>query len=108
MLLKTQAAREVAQFLAHHPTPEQIIAFHPSPEVAARAYDLIQNDREGSLTERERQDLESYAVIEYLMELVKLEAHRQLWHRHFHLNSARIEGITASGRATAAILHLND
>ena len=31
MLLKTQAATEIAQFLAHHPTPEQIVAFHPSP-----------------------------------------------------------------------------
>lgn len=78
MLLKTQAAAEVAQFLAYHPTPEQIIAFHPSPEVAARAYGLIHHDRDGSLTEDERRELDSYTVIEYLMELVKLEARRQL------------------------------
>ena len=78
MLLKTQAATEVAQFLAYHPTPEQIVAFHPSPEVAERAYELIHTDREGSLTEEERKELESYLVIEYLMELVKLEAQRQL------------------------------
>jgi hypothetical protein len=32
----------------------------------------------------------------------------QRWHRHFRLNSARIEGRTASGRATAVLLHLND
>ena len=78
MLLKTQAATEVAQFLAHHPTPEQIVAFHPSAEVAERAYELIQVEREGALTEEERQELESYVVIEYLMELVKLETQRQL------------------------------
>ena len=78
MLLKTQAATEVAQFLAHHPTPEQIVAFHPSAEVAERAYELIQVEREGALSEEERQELESYVVIEYLMELVKLEAQRQL------------------------------
>jgi hypothetical protein len=78
MLLKTQAATELAQFLANHPTPEQIVAFHPSSEVAERAYELIQTEREGSLTEEERQELESYLVIEYLMELVKLEAQRQL------------------------------
>jgi hypothetical protein len=78
MLLKTQAATEVARFLAHHPTPEQIIAFHPSSAVAERAYELIHHDRDGSLTEHERRELESYAVIEHLMELVKLEAHRQL------------------------------
>ena len=77
MLLKTQAATEIAQFLAHHPTSEQIVAFHPSSEVAERAYDLIHKDRASSLTEEERQELDSYMVIEYLMELVKLEARRQ-------------------------------
>ncbi len=78
MLLKTQAATEIARFLAHHPTPEQIVAFHPSAEVAERAYELIQTERDGVLSEDERQELESYVVIEYLMELVKLEAQRQL------------------------------
>ena len=78
MPLKTQAATEVARFLAHHPAPEQIVAFHPSSEVAERAYELIHNEREGSLTEEERKELESYLTIEYLMELVKLEAQRQL------------------------------
>lgn len=78
MLLKTQAATEVAQFLARHPTSEQIVAFHPSSDIAERAYELINHDRNGSLTEEERQELDSYMVIEYLMELVKLEAHRQL------------------------------
>lgn len=76
MVLKTQAATEVARFLAHHPTPEQIIAFHPSPEVAERAYELIHSERAGFLSEEERQELDGYMVIEYLMELVKLEAHR--------------------------------
>ena len=78
MLLKTQAATEIARFLANRPTPEQIVAFHSSPVVAERAYELIHTEREDSLTEEERQELESYVVIEYLMELVKLEAQRQL------------------------------
>lgn len=78
MMLKTQAATEVAQFLAYHPTPEQIISFHPSAEVTERAYELIHADRDGALSEEERQELESYLVIEHLMELIKLEAHRQL------------------------------
>lgn len=81
MLLKTQAATEVAQFLAYHPTPEQIIAFHPSADVARRAYDLIHRDRDGTLTDEERRELDSYAVIEHLMELIKLEALRQLQER---------------------------
>ena len=43
-----------------------------------RAYELIYADRDGELTEEERKELESYLVIEHLMELIKLEAHRQL------------------------------
>lgn len=78
MLLKTRAATEIAQFLAHHPTPEQIVAFHPSSEVAERAYELIHAERDRSLSEDERGELESYMVIEYLMELIKLETHQQL------------------------------
>ena len=54
MLLKTQAATEIAQFLANHPTPEQIVDFHPSSMVAERVYELIYIEREGSLTEEER------------------------------------------------------
>ena len=83
MLLKTQAATEIARFLANHPAPEEIVAFHPSAEVADRAYELIHTERDGSLTEEERQELESYVVIEYLMELVKLEAQRQLRQQAF-------------------------
>ena len=51
MLLKTRAATEIAQFLANHPTPEQIVAIHPSSQVAERAYELIRTEREGVLTE---------------------------------------------------------
>jgi len=32
----------------------------------------------------------------------------QRWQRHFHLNGALIEAMTASGRATVALLHFND
>ncbi len=32
----------------------------------------------------------------------------QNWKRHFRFNGGRIEGLTASGRATVALLHLND
>ena len=31
----------------------------------------------------------------------------QRWYRHFRLNGALIEGISSSGRATVALLHLN-
>ncbi len=46
--------------------------------MAERAYELIQTECEGWFTEEEHKEQESYVVIEYLMELVKLEAQRQL------------------------------
>jgi hypothetical protein len=33
---------------------------------------------------------------------------RQQWNRHFSLTRARIEPLTASGRTTVLLLHLND
>ncbi len=78
MSLQTQAAIEVARLIASHPTPEQIIAFHASPEAAARAYALIDAARDGTITDDERAELESYTMLENLIELAKIEAHRQL------------------------------
>jgi hypothetical protein len=77
-LLKMQAAVEIARFLVNQPTSEQIMAFKRSAEVAERAYELIHMERDGALTEEEWKELDSYLVIEYLMEMVKLEAHRKL------------------------------
>ena len=40
--------------------------------------------------------------------VVLFHPREQRWHRHFRINSARIEGITSSGRATVTLLHMND
>jgi hypothetical protein len=40
--------------------------------------------------------------------VVLFHPREQRWNRHFRLNGALIEGITASGRATATLLHMND
>jgi hypothetical protein len=56
----------------------EIVAFHPSCEGAERASELIQTERDDSLTEAERKELESSLGMQDLRELVKLEAHRQL------------------------------
>jgi hypothetical protein len=80
MPIDTQAAFEVARFLASRPTPEQITAFHPSDEVNDRFYELIDAERERPLTIDESQELESYVAIEYLLGIVKAGAYQQLAH----------------------------
>ena len=81
MAIVTQAAMEVAHFLAQAPTPEQIIAFHPSPEIAKRAYDLIEAERNNAISDEERNELNSYENLEHLMRLVKAEARELLQQR---------------------------
>jgi len=74
----TQAALEVARFLASRPTPEQLVAFHPSDEVNGRFYELIDTERERPLTIEETQELENYVAIEYLLGIVKAEAYSHI------------------------------
>jgi hypothetical protein len=77
MAIETQAALEVARFIASHPSPERVIAFHLSPDVAERAYALIDAERVGTLTDEERQELESFLAIQHIMILAKAEARLQ-------------------------------
>lgn len=79
--LESQATVEVARFLVSGPTPEQIIAFHPSQEATDRAYALISADRNDTLTDEERAELDSYVDLEYMMRLIKAEAQRVLQQR---------------------------
>jgi hypothetical protein len=74
--LETEAEHEFARFLASQPLPAEIIAFRPSVHVTERMYELVEADREGTLREAERQELETYLNIEHLMRLVKAEVHR--------------------------------
>lgn len=78
MAPETQAAMEVAHFIASRPSPEQIIAFRPSPEVVERIYALVENERDGQLSAEDRRELESYLTLQHLMILAKAEAQRQL------------------------------
>jgi len=78
MPVETQAALEIARFIASHPTPEQVIAFQSSPDVVKRAYELIDAERTGTLTDDEHEEMESYLAIQHIMILAKAEAHRQL------------------------------
>ena len=75
---KTNAMIEVAQFLVSVPSPEQIIAFHPSQAATARVYELIEAERDHALSPDERYELDMCTTLEYLMDMIKVEAHRKL------------------------------
>lgn len=77
-LIQTDAEREVAEFLAGQPSPQEILQFHPSSEVAARAHELLRAERKNEITDADRRELDSYEYLEHLMHMIKAEAHRRL------------------------------
>jgi hypothetical protein len=75
MPIANQAILEVARFIASHPTPEQVIDFQASPAVHTRAYALIAAERDGTLTDDERHELDTYEAIQHIMTQAKAEAY---------------------------------
>ncbi|HEX6797716.1 MAG TPA: hypothetical protein VF116_08385 [Ktedonobacterales bacterium] len=76
--IQTDAEREVAEFLAGQPSPQEILRFHPSPEVVERAHQLLLAERQNDITDAERRELDSYEYLEHLLRMIKAEAHRRL------------------------------
>ncbi len=80
-MLDVQLTRDLALFIASQPTAEQILAFTASDAANERAYALIDAERERALTEAERQEIETYLLVQHIMILAKAEAHRKLHQR---------------------------
>ena len=70
--------REVIEFLANGPRPEQIVAFRPSQVNVERSRELLSRNREAQLTEAEEAELDEMEHINQLMMLLKAEARRIL------------------------------
>jgi hypothetical protein len=70
----TPAYDEMIQFLARGATPQQILAFKLSPGAQARLAELLDKNREATLTPAEASELESYAQINHAFILLKARA----------------------------------
>lgn len=69
---------EVLGFLLSSPTPQQIIAFHASDTAQARLRYLLDANRNGTLTDDERAELEEASQINHFVTLLKAKAHQTL------------------------------
>src|SRR5262245_42035846 len=70
--------REVIEFLASGPRPDEIVAFRPSEAHADRSRELLYKNRECQLTEAEEAELDQMEHINHLMTLLKAEARKIL------------------------------
>lgn len=72
----TSLAREVVSFLAREPRPDEILAFRPSDRFAERARELLDKNREGTLTPDEEAEMDEIEALDNFMAVLKVRAHR--------------------------------
>jgi hypothetical protein len=72
------AYAEVLDFLMTQPTPLDIWNFKVSETAQNRLRELLDRNREGSLSENERAELDSYEELDRLMRMLKIRAYSKI------------------------------
>jgi len=69
---------QILEFLAAGPSAQEITAFRPRPEVQERFSQLLEANRQCTLTSQEKEELDHYIHIERMMTLLKAKAYHRL------------------------------
>lgn len=69
---------EIIDFLASTPTPEDIIAFKPSDRLEQRLSDLLEQNRQDTLTIEGRTELDEFLRMNHFMNMLKIRAREKL------------------------------
>jgi hypothetical protein len=69
-----EGAREVLEFLAGLPSPEEILTLKPSERFDSHVRELLAKSREGSLNPQEEEEWERYEFLEHLVRMAKARA----------------------------------
>lgn len=64
-------AEEFAEFLAGHPSDEEILAYHASETVQSRVSDLLERNRSVGLNPEEAREMDEYEFLEHLVVMLK-------------------------------------
>lgn len=65
---------EVLDFLLSGPKPEDVLALRPSPQAQERLRYLLDGNRQGTLNDVERGELEASLQLEYFVRRLKIRA----------------------------------
>lgn len=71
-------ADEVMDFLLSAPTPQQVLAMRPSEAAQERLRYLLDGNRNNTLNDAERAELEAYSQLEHFVRRLKVRAHEKL------------------------------
>lgn len=69
---------EIMDFLLSAPTPQEVLALRPSPAVQERLRYLLDGNRNETLNDAERAELETYLQTEYFVRRLKIRAQEKL------------------------------
>ncbi len=72
------AYTEVLDFLISSPNAQKIVDFKVSAQTQSRLHDLLEKNREATLTALEQAELDAFEQIEHLVVLLKARARRLL------------------------------
>ena len=72
---------QVLDFLASAPSGREIVNFQPPAPAQQRFSDLLEINRQRSLTLPEQEDLDHYIRMDRMLSLLKAKAYNQLEHR---------------------------
>src|SRR5438105_12559533 len=67
---------EIIEFIAAGTTPEAVVHFRPSSEAQQRVVELIEREREGSLSVDEKAELDHFVELEHILRMAKAKAAR--------------------------------
>ena len=70
--------REFLAFLARGPQPNQIVDYQPSPAAVQRMRELLQRNREGSLSPEDEAEMDDIAEADHVVTQVKAQARLHL------------------------------
>jgi hypothetical protein len=69
---------EILDFMVSTPSPEAIIAFKPSAQMEARLTELMGKNKQETLSDDERQELDAFLQLNHFINMLKIRARKKL------------------------------
>ena len=76
--MQPAAYDEMVDLFADPAVAERILNFHPSPAMQARIEELLEKNRQGSLSSEEQVELDEVERLEHFMRLIKARIRQKL------------------------------
>lgn len=77
-MVTTPIYNEFIDFLAGGFSPQQIVDYKPSKKLQNQAFNLIQKEKQGNLTQEEQFQLTYFLQLEHIIRMAKARARKHL------------------------------